>query len=294
MADAYPSRIASTGYEILPRIDNVVSGETGAMTAYQREAYEASGYLMLKGLLDSRDIKMLKDATQRMFNDPAGHCAFVVNEPGTNVVRSVFGIHDKYAFGRHVKNAKLEAIVREICGGETYIHQSRINFKAPLQATGWTWHSDFETWHTEDGMPRMRCVSAMICVDDNTHFNGPLMVIPGSHKMFLSCPGETPDANHVQHLSNQIVGVPDKASMETMLANSGGVIDIITANAGDVLLFDCNLMHGSGSNVSPWPRANFTLVFNSVENSVVAPFCGKAPRPQHVAARPSQMKAGAM
>ena len=249
------------------------------------------GYTLIQGLLNREELDALVDVADGMFWDHDGDC-HVVTEPDSDIVRSVFGIHGQPPFRELAGNRKLNAIAREICGGDAYVHQSRINFKSPMQSTGWTWHSDFETWHAEDGMPRMRCFSAMICIDANTHYNGPLMVIPGSHKTFLSCPGETPDANHVQHLAAQVVGVPDAASMETMLTNAGGAIDIITAKAGDVLLFDCNLMHGSGSNVSPWRRANLTFVFNAVENALVEPFCGRQHRPAHVASKPSMMKAG--
>jgi ectoine hydroxylase len=58
------------------------------------------------------------------------------------------------------------------------------------------WHSDFETWHAEDGMPKMRAVSCSIAFDDNHEFNGPLMVIPQSHQKFISCIGETPEEHH--------------------------------------------------------------------------------------------------
>ncbi|SKS21767.1 Ectoine hydroxylase [Mycobacteroides abscessus subsp. abscessus] len=44
-------------------------------------------------------------------------------------------------------------------------------------------------------------------------------------------------------------------------------------------------MHGSGSNISPYPRSNVFLVFNSVENMPQKPFAGYEPRPEYIAAR---------
>ncbi|MES8739290.1 phytanoyl-CoA dioxygenase family protein, partial [Cutibacterium acnes] len=73
------------------------------------------------------------------------------------------------------------------------IHQSRINLKNGFNGKEFYWHSDFETWHVEDGMPNMRAVSCSITLTDNTVYNGSLMVIPGSHKYFVSCVGETPE-----------------------------------------------------------------------------------------------------
>lgn len=50
-------------------------------------------------------------------------------------------------------------------------------------------------------------------------------------------------------------------------------------------LFDSNLLHASAGNISPVPRANIFVVFNSVGNTLKSPFCGTVPRPQFLAAR---------
>ncbi|MFT5328549.1 MAG: ectoine hydroxylase, partial [Planctomycetaceae bacterium] len=42
---------------------------------------------------------------------------------------------------------------------------------------------------------------------------------------------------------------------------------------------------GSNSNITPLPRTNLFFVYNSVANSLQAPFCGKKPRPEYIAAR---------
>jgi len=55
--------------------------------------------------------------------------------------------------------------------------------------------------------------------------------------------------------------------------------------AGSVLFFDCNLMHGSASNISPMPRRNLFMVYNSVENALVEPFSAPQRRPEHIASR---------
>jgi ectoine hydroxylase len=50
-------------------------------------------------------------------------------------------------------------------------------------------------------------------------------------------------------------------------------------------MFDCNVMHGSAGNITPYPRCNLFVVYNSVDNTLVAPFAAPAPRPEHVASR---------
>ena len=52
-----------------------------------------------------------------------------------------------------------------------------------------------------------------------------------------------------------------------------------------MLLFDCNILHGSGGNITPLPRHNLFLVYNSVHNRLVDPFGGMPARPPFLAER---------
>jgi ectoine hydroxylase len=52
-----------------------------------------------------------------------------------------------------------------------------------------------------------------------------------------------------------------------------------------VVIFDCNVMHGSNGNITPFPRANAFLVYNALSNRLVTPFGAKAPRPPFIADR---------
>jgi ectoine hydroxylase len=44
-------------------------------------------------------------------------------------------------------------------------------------------------------------------------------------------------------------------------------------------------MHGSNGNITPFPRSNVFVVFNSVDNVLEDPYAAPAPRPSHIAAR---------
>ena len=58
-----------------------------------------------------------------------------------------------------------------------------------------------------------------------------------------------------------------------------------TGKPGTVVIFDCNTMHGSNGNITPFPRANAFFVYNAVSNRLQAPFGVKKPRPAFIAAR---------
>nr|WP_232059407.1 phytanoyl-CoA dioxygenase family protein [Kineobactrum salinum] len=158
-----------------------------------------------------------------------------------------------------------------------------MNDKYGFNGNGFNWHSDFETWHSEDGMPRMRAVSASLMLTDNNEFNGPLMLIPGSHQYFIPCAGETP-ANHWRDsLKSQRLGIPDQEILRE-LASRGG-IEAPKGPPGSLLLFECNTLHASNKNLSPWPRSNLFFVYNGVDNHLQAPTGGTEPRPEFLGAR---------
>jgi ectoine hydroxylase len=84
-------------------------------------------------------------------------------------------------------------------------------------------------------------------------------------------------------LQRQITGVPDPDSLRRLISKGG--IQSPPVKAGSVLIFDCNTIHGSNSNISPYPRSNIFFVYNSMENSLTRPFCGLPPRPEYLASR---------
>ncbi len=287
MKDFYESR-RGRGAGLLARREPVVHGGGAyaqALDAGQLQAYERDGFIVLPGVFDTGEIQALSAEIEALGRDPAVRASEeVILEPGGQALRSIFRIHET---GRLLaglpRDPRLLDVARQILGSEVYIHQSRANLKPGFEGREFYWHSDFETWHVEDGMPAMRALSCSVLLTDNEATNGPLMLIPGSHRQFVSCVGETPEDNYRQSLRRQEVGVPDPVSLR-LLADGGG-IHAVVAPAGSVVFFDCNILHGSAGNISPWPRNNVFLVYNSVENALVDPFHGMKPRPLHIAAR---------
>ena len=290
MEDQYPSRKASTPAWI-PRHEPVVCGAgryAQALDATQLKDYERNGFLLLSGLFKAAEIDALRDEVAELGQDPAlCNSKEVIREPGGTALRSIFRIHELGdRLSKLARDPRLLNVARQILGSEVYIHQSRANLKPALNGKEFYWHSDFETWHQEDGMPAMRALSCTVLLTDNTAFNGPLTLIPGSQGQFVSCVGETPEDNYKMSLRKQEIGVPDPDSIRR-LAEAGGLQQIV-APAGSAIFFDCNTLHSSGGNLSPWPRVNIFMVYNSIHNMLVAPFNGLQPRPEHIAVRRTQ------
>lgn len=287
MHDIYPSRRAAEP-ELLPRQDPVVHSDWHAdapLSRQQVEQFERDGYLVLQNLFDPGELEALQDETRLLLASPASLDAdTIITERGSDEIRSIFAIHEQNALmARLAADERLAGVASFLLGDDVYVHQSRLNYKPGFKGKEFYWHSDFETWHTEDGMPRMRALSMSVLLAENTPHNGPLMVMPGSHHTYVTCVGETPEDHYRMSLKKQEYGVPDELSLAILTHRHGIVAP--TGAPGTVILFDCNTMHGSNGNITPFPRANAFLVYNAVSNRLQAPFAAEKPRPAFIADR---------
>lgn len=285
--DLYPTRV--TGESVpQPRIDPTVWGEApGPLDKEQLGHYESYGYLVLDALLSDQEVRLYRAELQRLSEDSALRASErAILEPEFDEVRSIFEVEKvSELFAELLHSRRLTDIARQVLDSEVYIHQSRVNYKPGFGGAPFHWHSDFETWHSEDGMPRPRAFSVSISLTENYPFNGPLMVIPGTHKSFIPTIGKTPLDYHRESLrvASPSVGSPDHQHL-TSMAEEHGIVQI-TGAAGSAVMFDSNLLHGSNGNLSPFARSNIFIVYNSVENILEAPFAANKPRPQHLGNR---------
>ncbi|WP_328612760.1 ectoine hydroxylase [Amycolatopsis sp. NBC_00355] len=284
--DGYPTRITGTP-EHLPRVHPTVWGTEadGPIDAATLANHEARGYTVDDDLLSVGEVQTYWQELVRLSsNRELAQDERVITEARTGEVRSIFAVHDiSDLISELVRDPRVLDRARQLLGSDVYLHQSRVNYMPGFKGTGFYWHSDFETWHAEDGMPAPRAVSCSIALTDNYPFNGGLMIMPGSHRTFVQCAGETPAENYKASLKDQRVGVPTEHDITEMAAEHG--IDQFTGQAGSALWFDANVMHGSGNNITPYPRSNIFLVFNSVENALTEPYAASQPRPAFIAGR---------
>jgi ectoine hydroxylase len=286
LTDAYPSRAATE--VAVPRQDPVVWGspdEPGPIPVPDLHSYERDGFLAVEELISEDEVAVYRRELERLVTDPAVRAdERSVVEPRTREIRSVFEVHRiSEVFAGLVRDERVVGRARQILGSDVYVHQSRINVKPGFGASGFYWHSDFETWHAEDGLPNMRTVSVSIALTENLDTNGGLMIMPGSHRTFLGCAGATPKDNYKKSLQMQDAGTPSDEALTEMATRHG--IRLFTGRAGSATWFDCNCMHGSGDNITPFPRSNVFIVFNSVENTAVEPFAAPVRRPEFIGAR---------
>ncbi len=281
MKDNYPTRKSKKG-KFINRICPVVYEKPELLSEAQYEFYKENGYLRIESFFDKKQVTdLLHESILLRENKNYGH---ITIEPNSNSVRSITGVHEKNLFKNFAENKEVTSIITALLGDMIYIHQSRINYKKALDGTGWSWHSDFETWHSQDGMPNMRCLSVMIPLLENTECNGSLIVIPKSHNIFYSCKKEK-TVSAEENFADQKEGVPDEEAIKYFFKNSNGAVEMIKCKPTDLILFDCNTIHVSTSNLSNNDRTNLFFVYNSISNRLVSPFKGTPERPNEMASR---------
>ena len=288
--DHYPSRM-NRPPELLRRRHPVVhEGGRGPLDPASVRRFDERGFLNMQNVFSAEEVQALDRAvsdlvdqlTSRM--EEAETAKRLVIEPRANDIRSIFSFHDEPGPLQDViADDRLAGVARQLLASDVYVHQSRVNRKPGFRGDDFGWHSDFETWHTEDGMPRMRALSCSVLLTPNHTFNGPLLTIDGSHEHFVSCQGETPVDNYQQSLRRQDLGVPDDASLRELVRR--GRINECLGQPGTVVFFDCNVMHGSNGNITPNERHNVFLVYNSVTNALEEPFAAPTRRPEFIASR---------
>lgn len=285
--DRYPSR-GGLPAQLSQRLDPVVYAAENSPAPIDRERvkeYEQQGFLILENLFSDEEVHHFQQELERLRrNDKIAASGETIIEPGSGDIRSIFRIHQiSSVFKKLAEDQRLAGLAQYLLDDEVYIHQSRLNYKPGFRGKEFYWHSDFETWHVEDGLPAMRTLSMSITLTENHPANGPLMLIPGSHQHYVVCEGETP-ANHFKSsLRKQEYGVPSDHCLK-QLADAGGIVTA-TGKPGSVILFDCNTMHGSNGNITPYPRSNAFFVYNALSNRAVDPFCDQPPRPEYICSR---------
>lgn len=286
--DNYPSRQPGGKAGTIRREEPVVFATPASQAPASLaliEHYRKQGFVIVDQLFSNAEVSALQKELDLLRNEEAvKNLEETINEPGSRAVRSIFAVHKlSNLIGKLARDSRLVRLAEYLLDDRVYLHQSRLNYKPGFRGKEFYWHSDFETWHVEDGMPAMRALSMSITLTDNLTTNGPLLLIPGSQQEFLVCEGETPELHFKSSLQQQLYGLPDDDNLKR-LVDQNGIVEFV-GKPGSVCIFDCNAMHGSNSNISPYARSNVFFVYNAMANRVVDPFSGQPPRPEYICTR---------
>ena len=228
------------------------------LTKNQLDQFETEGWLLLENRFTQAEIEVLKGELPKIF---AMRREEVWREKDGEAVRTAFAAHTyNEAFDRLGRHPRLIEPVMQLLNGPVYMHQYKINGKAAFNGDVWQWHQDYGTWARDDLMPQPRAMNIAVFLDEVTEFNGPLYLIPRSHKQGVI------EAGHDTATTSYPLWTLDKERIKE-LATEGGIV-APKGEPGTVLMFHSNMVHASAPNISPWDRVIVYLSLCHVDNHI--------------------------
>jgi ectoine hydroxylase-related dioxygenase (phytanoyl-CoA dioxygenase family) len=238
------------------------------LTASQTDQFWRDGYLIVEQALSPIELENLRsdfsvwvDASLSYQDDYGetldGRARFDLDplhtgtQSGLRRVQSPEEISEAF---RHVmRNARTVDICAELIGPAIRFHHGKVNSKRPGMATEVKFHQDF----TFQPMSNDDVITCLIFMDAVTEENGPLQVVPGSHKGPL--------------FSLWHDGVFTGAVAEEVVAQRQDQIVTCTGAAGSACLMHSSLLHGSAGNLSANPRTLYLATYYSDDAIELSP-----------------------
>ena len=231
-----------------------------SLTQYQIDCFRKDGYLFLENVIPQQQLAQLQQQFELWVEESRQHTKPYGNtfdnrprfdlEPGHSAdapalrrIASPVEISDAYLdFMRD--NQALDALV-DLIGPNIKFENAKINSKQPGSATQVKFHQDFLfEAHTNDDM-----VTVLFFIDDVTEQNGPLEVVPGTHKGPLF--DHWHDGVFTGTVSDEVA-----AKVKSQAIPCYGP-------AGSACLMHTRLLHGSAPNLSDNPRTLFICEYTA-------------------------------
>jgi ectoine hydroxylase len=237
--------------------------------------FDEQGFVFMPGCFSEEEIEVLRAEAETILTSNRQE----IWREKTGAPRTAFAAHTfSEVFHLLACHPRLVEPLQQYFGEDVYVHQFKLNAKAAFEGDVWQWHQDYGTWARDDGMPAPRAMNIAVFLDEVLPINGPLLLIPKSHrqgvltaghdKLTTSYPLWTLDAQTVTRLAAEAAG-PD-----------GIGIVAPTGKPGSVLMFHGNLVHASPPNITPYPRKIIYLTLCAVSNHIT-----KFTRPEWIAHR---------
>jgi len=255
------------------------------LNARQIESFHEDGFLILESWFSPAEVGLLKRETYREFE---------IDQPGrilekNGAVRTVFAAHKtNSAFSKLTRLPRLAGPAAQLLDDQVYVHQFKINAKLGLDGDQWEWHQDYLYWLKEDGMPTANVLSAVVFLNEVNDFNGPLLLIPGSHE--LGAVDLDAEKKYAASAGSKDAWMPTLTAdlkykiSRKFLSKVLETREIVAAKGapGFVVFFHGNTLHASAGNLTPVDRLSIFVSYNGVANAL-RPIAN--PRPTFISER---------
>lgn len=238
------------------------------LTKQQKDQFWAEGVLVVEDAVTPKQLAEMREVMADWVEESRDHesdygttldgrarfdlePAHTAEKPGLRRVQSPEEV--SAVFADVMRNARTVDLVAELIGPSLRFHHGKVNTKLPGAATKVKFHQDF----TFQPMTNDDMITALLFVDDVTLENGPLEVVPGSHK------GPLYSLWH----NGGFTGAVDDAVVD---AHQDNIVKCV-GKAGSVCLMHASLLHGSAPNVSSQSRTLYITTYYSEDAVELSP-----------------------
>ncbi len=224
---------------------------TGGLSADDLAFYRENGYLMIENAVSAEHLEALRRVTydfieqSRQVTD--SNDIFDLDEghgPTTPRLTRIKLPHKQHPiYDTVLRSARMKGYFQALLGPNVTLQTSKLNTKAPGGGAAVEWHQDWAFYpHTNDDM-----LAFGLMLEDVDQANGPLMVIPGSHR--------GPLLSH--HNNGVFAGAVDPDDPDFHFDKAV----TLTGKAGSMTVHHARTLHGSAPNKSD--RARLILFFEA-------------------------------
>jgi ectoine hydroxylase-related dioxygenase (phytanoyl-CoA dioxygenase family) len=207
--------------------------------------YREQGYLVVAGVLRDAEVKELRRVTDEFVENARSRTSHddvydledshSAAEPRVRRIKTPHLWHESYA--GVVAHPGILEILKTLWGPSIRFDVSKLNLKAAGYGAPVEWHQDWAFYpHTNDDL-----AAVGIMLDDVDETNGPLMVLPGTHR------GSIFDHHDEQGF---FCGAIDPGRGEVDFSRAVK----LTGAAGSITIHHARTVHGSATNTSGRPR----------------------------------------
>jgi ectoine hydroxylase-related dioxygenase (phytanoyl-CoA dioxygenase family) len=225
------------------------------LTKAQIEEYNDVGAIVVPDVLTPDEVRTLSDVTDGFVErarNLTGHTdiydledSHTADNPRVRRIKTAH-LHDP-AYAALVRHPKIIAVLQALWGPDIRFDTAKLNMKCAGFGAPVEWHQDWAFYpHTNDNL-----AAVGVMFDDMAMENGPLMIIPGSHK------GPTFD----HHADGVFCGAMDPANRDV----DYGKAIALTGKAGSITVHHVRAVHGSAPNVSDRDRRLLLFQFRAAD-----------------------------
>ena len=216
-----------------------------ALSGTEIAQYKDRGYLLVEDAVTGKQLQALRQVTDRLieasrdvtasneqYDLDAGHTA-----EAPRLTRIKLPHKQDAVYWEALVGSRIREVLTDLLGPNVALNTAKLNIKAPGGGMAVEWHQDWAFYpHTNDDL-----LAVGLMLDDVDEDNGPLQVIPGSHK--------GPVLAHT-NAEGVFCGAVDPRDPDFRGADAV----TLTGKAGSITVHHVRLLHGSAPNRSDKPR----------------------------------------